>query len=637
MDNVVKNELDEKIICSTTDSIEVLSLPIRAHNALRRAHISTIGDLLKFSEVEDRLFGVRNLGEKGVSEILKQLEKVKLLDKPLSPPPPKHMDRPWTGEVPIIIDLGPPTIPRHEVVQWQKIALAKQLEAGTLHPQLLFDGYTLSEIVNVHSHTDGIYEILLKVLTAPVNVSQELERLLDKLTERELNILISRNGFERQTLETVASAIGVTRERVRQIEQYSKQKVATSILANPLYRIRSAILFADNQELSFDSWAELLLRSGLLGDWTISRFVEHDRIEMMTALIRLSDDSVLGIELPSSFSLIFRTKASGKSSISAKTLYLLESIPPETNRLISRHYRHSGAVSVAWLSEQDEIPFDGKQIRTILVAQGYFEIHEDWYMSADHRPESRGRKDVFHNSLIKMTQYCGPLEIRDIYFGIEHTLVKTNFPVPSQQALANILPNYCYTCEENLWYCDEDEFEELNTGERIIWEIIHRYNGVAHHSELMQAIIESPLSSPSLHATLRRSPLFDNFEKSLYKVRGSNPTASTVQRARKAAERVPVNLSVTRDTHGNIKLEANLGILAIAHGTILSDRLPNLSGSWKCSWGYGNITEMRVTEKEIRGLAKILNHLGCEVGDRIELIFNVFDRSVYVQMAGSST
>ena len=630
------NHITEQIVCSVTDDIKVLGLSVRAHNALKRAGVCRIGELMEISEKEDQLLAFRNIGEKAVTEILKQLERVKLLDEPL-PESPTQMDYPWTAEVPILIDLGPPTIARYEVVQWQKIMLARQLEAGTLHPQLSIDGFTFEEILDVHSHTDGIYEILLQILAAPASLSQELERLLNTLNEREVKILVDRYGFKRQTLETVASAIGVTRERVRQIEQNAKRKLADAIQGNPLFRIRSAIEFADNADMSFDSWARFLLRNGLLGHWANSGFFEYDQIEMMIALCRLTDDSVLGFEFPRSLDFMLRAKAKGKADASAKTLYLLESIPPETSRLISKHYRHSGAVSVAWLSQRDGIPFDSEQIRTILLAQDFFEIHEDWYMSAGHRPASRHKKDVFHNSLIKMTQYCGPLEVRDIYFGLEHTLVKTNFPVPSQHALEYILPYYYFTFAENRWYCDRDAFEELNTGERIIWVTIQSCGGVAHHSELMQAIIDSPLSAPSLHATLRRSPLFNNFEKGLYKVRGSNPTASIVQRAREAAERVPVNLSVTRDSYGNIRVEANLGILAVANGTILSDSLPNLAGNWHCRWCETDTSEVRVTRNEIRGLLRAFRHLECQAGDRIELVFNVFDRIVFVQMAGAST
>ena len=167
--------MDEKIICATTDSIERLSLSVRVHNALKRAKIWDVGEVMVLSE--DQLFAVRNLGEKGVAEIRERLSKVELLDQPSSTHRNESLHE-WTEEPQILIDLGPPNIRRHEVVAWQQMMLSKQIEARLLHPQLQIDGYTLTELIDVHSYTSGLYEILLKILTAPVSISQELEHLL---------------------------------------------------------------------------------------------------------------------------------------------------------------------------------------------------------------------------------------------------------------------------------------------------------------------------------------------------------------------------------------------------------------------------------------------------------------------------
>ena len=225
----------------------------------------------------------------------------------------------------------------------------------------------------------------------------------------------------------------------------------------------------------------------------------------------------------------------------------------------------------------------------------------------------------------------GPLGIQDIYFGIEHTLVKSEFPKPPVPVLESVLRLFSYSYNSGAWYWDGNKDEELNNGENIIMRTLGEHDGVAHHAQLAAAIVDSPLSFPSLHATLRRSPLFDNFEHSLYKLRGSNPSAEAIQRARECGTKIPVDLEYEHDLDGNIILQANIGTMAIGNGTLLSEHLPNLAGEWSHAEADGEQSTVRVTDNEIRGLRKILQSLGCQVGDRVVMTFATDTRMVSVK------
>ena len=317
----------------------------------------------------------------------------------------------------------------------------------------------------------------------------------------------------------------------------------------------------------------------------------------------------------------------------------LDRFTNEIERLVKRHLRYSGAVALEWLANQDAIDFRKSDLRLILESKGYFGVDENWYISFEYVPGSLEKNSVLHRSLLKMFQYCGPLHIQDIYFGIEHTLIKMEFPKPPINILKEILIQYRYTFEDGLWYWDGVADEELNNGEKIILHTIRENNGVAHHSELAQAIVDSKLSFPSLHATLRRSPIFeklDHLGRGLYKLRGSQPSLEAIERARSASERIPVNLHVSYDMFGNIIIEASLGILAIGTGTIMSERLPSLEGIWECTLDNEDIYEITVTENEVRGLSHILEYLCCEVGDRIRMMCNTDTRQVAVLLIEES-
>lgn len=59
------------------------------------------------------------------------------------------------------------------------------------------------------------------------SLSKEIEELLDELTDRERQILKMRYGFEGepQTLEEIGTKLGLSRERIRQIEKKAKNKL----------------------------------------------------------------------------------------------------------------------------------------------------------------------------------------------------------------------------------------------------------------------------------------------------------------------------------------------------------------------------------------------------------------------------
>jgi RNA polymerase sigma factor (sigma-70 family) len=65
--------------------------------------------------------------------------------------------------------------------------------------------------------------------------AQELERLLDDLTERERTVVRGRFGFDgsEQTLREIAGPLGVSAERVRQIEEHALDKLRAATAAQP--------------------------------------------------------------------------------------------------------------------------------------------------------------------------------------------------------------------------------------------------------------------------------------------------------------------------------------------------------------------------------------------------------------------
>lgn len=615
------------------DSIKTLGFSIRVRNALLRAGIETIGQLL-YDHDRDALWDVRNLGEKGIAEIERKLESIHI-----------HRGRSQYSETsaipfspqndnPLFLEWGPPQVAVHEVIAWQQASLSRQLKAGLLHPEVEIDGEIVGSLVaNKNVYSKDLYLKLAKILSSHTNVTQELEDILSALPPRELEIIRLRFGFNPNTLQSVAEEIGVTRERVRQLQKQGLARIAPVISTRPMLRARSALRFGDDLELSYEDWSGNLLATGLVGQWTNKKLAQYDPFELMVAMLESTD---FAIALPLSLQYILQLRRKGKIATPARFMHSSNAVRAGERRLILRHLRHSGAIGIEWLTEDNRITSGRDSLLQWLEAQGFIEVSASWFMSLsdEYMPRSVSKFNVFHGAMFKMSTFCGPLNLRDIYFGLEHTLVKTEFPVPPVGVLPSILENYGYTLEEGLWCWNGDMDEALNRGEQVILQAITSGKGVAHHNELGQGILASELSYPTLHGTLRRSPLFDKFEHSLYKLRGTQPDQAQIERARRSVSQVRVDLKHGFDMYGNIVVQANLGPLAVGHGTITSENLPNLSGVWELVTGGQDGSEVVVTDNEIRGLRTAFQLIDCQVGDRITMKFNADTRLITVSLFG---
>ncbi|MCY4147252.1 MAG: hypothetical protein OXE95_05115 [Chloroflexi bacterium] len=619
-------------IYSEDDSIKSLGFSVRVQNALLRSYIETIGQLV-YGHEKGELWNIRNLGEKGIAEIDCKLANIDVarfnsLSRsqdvlPFSP----------IGENLPFFNWGPPQVPVHEVVAGLQSAISKQLNAGLLHPDIAIYGEAIGSLVKERNlYSKDLYLKLSKVLSSHLNVTQELEALLSPLPSRELDIIRQRHGFSQNTLEIIATQIGVTRERVRQLEKNALNRVVPIAKNRLLIRFQSALLFADDLDISYENWSQKLLETGLLGVWTDERFTDIDPIEMMVALCQAIRYERNDLEFPHYLEVIIRLHKEGMSAVPARDHFALQRISPEEKRFFRRHKRHSGAVSVDWLAESEHINLTRTDLIAFLEALEYKELSDGWYfnVSDGDLPGTRGKDNVFHNTIIKLSTFCGPVSVNDIYFGLEHALERPGFPVPPPCVLEKVLAQGGYTVEDGLWYWQGDENRELSRGEEVILEAIQANDGVAHHSQLASAILAGGMSYASIAGTLKRSPLFDNFEHSLYKLRASNAPIDSILRAHEAVADIPLNLETSFDVDGNIIVSANLSSFSLGHGTVTSSHLPTIVGSWFWTSEEGEEIDVTATSDKISGLRAAMQSLECQVGDRIALAFNVDNRQVSI-------
>ena len=634
--------------------IEQMNLSEHSFNALRRVGIKTVGEVLHLIQ-SISLKTIREIGAKCILEIMEILTQGKILHDSEARWLSSSM---WKGLTVKILNDSEVEIKRRQaeipdrVVRWQSELVDKQLSKGLLHEDAIIAERSikewLSEIKTIENNR--VYEVLGTILGSSLNICEEIELLLNSTPiQYRMTILLSMYGFETKTLAKTGEELGLSRERVRQIRNELKDKV-TSIInlkTKPdLLRMQSALFIARDLDLdiTYEQWAQRIRSSGLVGDWKSKDFVGTDTVEAMVAICNLlADCKIHWLQIPENLQYAMQLAAEGKPNAPAKIPQIHDTLPNKVKRLISRHSKFSGSVYTTWLSQEMEMELE--EVTDILQGLGYRALSKGWFIP---NPSHISYSDVFHGCLRKMFQYCGRLSIDDICAGIRHGISRSGssvpaylagkgtdrsvFPVPPPDVMAEILGVTGYQCDDELYYWADSYDENLSKGEIIIMNCLEKTGPVLHHTELIQAFIESDLSVPSLHATLQRTPLFHTIEFGLYKLRGKEVTYQDIERAKAAGKPQPLRPEIEYDTEGNIIVSVTLSAIAVGSGTIFCERFPDLSGAdWKCHVNGEEAGELSAVENEFRRLKKPFELLNCQPGERVKFTFNTWERTVEIE------
>ena len=645
------------ILISLKDSIEALNLTTDSLRALARADIRTVENLLQFVELGD-LQTVREIGTQCILEIANMLPLMKIQDNPeVASWTPSDVWR-WLVSK-ILRDSEVESIARRNeiperVVEWQLQFVSKQLSRGLLHEDAEIAGKSIREWGEATETTESnqAYQVLSTILSGSINICEEIEHFLSYFPGQNcMAILLFRYGPEPKTLRQTGVELGVSRERVRQLENEIKNKTISisSLKSKPaLLRMQSALLIAGDLglDITYENWTQRVRSSGLVGDWTIQDYAGTDPVEAMIAVRNLLNDSKISwLRMPKNLQYAIELATSGTPNIPAKILHARDVLPDEVRRLINRHAKFSGGVHDRWLSQ--EIGMELDEVQDILHGLGYKVIFDGWFIP---NPSQISYREVFHRCMHKMLQYCVQLNIDNICAGIRHGVSRSGFsepeylaskdvdrsrsmfPVPPPDVMVEILRIYGYQLQDELYYWDGEIDEKLNAGETIIINCLKVVGPVLHHSELALAFIESDLSLPTLHATLNGSPLFDKISSGLYKLRGREVTLQDIERAKAAAEPQLLQPEIEYHVSGNITVSFTLSTMAAGSGTVFCEQFPNLNGTWRCYVNGEEAEELHATENEFRHLRKSFELLNCKPGDRLKFIFNMWKRTVAIEL-----
>lgn len=615
---------------SADEPITILEFDKRCRNALTRAGIRTVADLVEAKD-SGSLQKVYGIGDKHRNEIAAKLSQIEIVHSQ-QPPQPTRLSNATSSNNPHQDSFA------SRVVTWQKNLIRKQIDADLLHADVIVSQKPLSYWMSadISQNHLQLYSTYSTVLSASLNICDELTQLLAGMPSNYVTVLQSRYGSNKKTLQDTGDEIGLTRERVRQIGLQVHEKVFTKShqLQNATCRIQTGLLIAKAMGLSlkYDVWIDLIKTSGLVGHWPDATLTEFSPIELLIAVCEIAGEKHHHLRLPDNLRYAVQLATSGNPEMPAKIAKIIDTLPRITRRLVERHNRFSGAVDTKWLAM--ELKLDVSGVIDILLALGFRQVKGNWFVQERNIQNSDlNHHEVFHNAVQKMSLYCGPLSVDEICSGIRLATSRTHFPSPPPDVMDEILRDYGYKNEEGYFYWDGETDAELSKTEAVIYDCIKRNGAVVHHSELVQAFLESALSMPALHKGLAHSPLFDKVGTGLYRLRGTPYNYADIERAKSIAERTPVDLEVTYYRNGNIDVSVCLGILAVATGVVLCEQFPNLEGEWQCYANDKQFRNLSATQSEFRHLRDVFEELDCQIGDRVTLTFNTFDRTVNLRKA----
>lgn len=620
---------------SAQDSIDALQLNIRVQRSLIRSGIKTIEDLTNAIDM-GKIQTIHGLGDKGLDEISIRLSQV-TVSRPNIVTERSSSENTISPSIPVT---EPKFMSLNQVLDLQKKIIAKYISIGLLHQDAIISGKSIRQWIEIGEISGSNHEQIVRVfglvLEESFNLSEELCLIFEGMSPNHINILIGRYGYAKKTLEIIGKENGVTRERVRQIGVKLERDMDMIIRLLPNFlRIQSALLIAGDMgsDITFNKWKDVIISSGLLGRQKIRLDVSIDPFEATYAICNLVSDTIQELVIPDNLLNAIQLALAGQSNAPARITQIRQKLPKEMRKIILRHSKFSGAIDAKWLSQETKTDF--VKMQEIVQALGFVPIQDNWYAQPNERiNDDISHHHVFHQALRKMFQYCGPLPIEEACSAIRHAVSRTSYPTPPPPVMREILLLNGYKLEDNLFFWEGKFDAKLPSSETLILECVRKKGGVVHHAELAQTFLDNGLSFPSLHATLRRSTLFQRIETGLYKLRGSTITSQDIARAESAGEWTSVNPEVSYKRSGHIEVQATLGILAIATGVILSKQLPNLSGEWQCHIGNQEFRTLTAIESEFRGLGKAFKALGCQVGDRVKFTFDTFSRAVSVEKTG---
>jgi RNA polymerase sigma factor (sigma-70 family) len=442
----------------------------------------------------------------------------------------------------------------------------------------------------------------LKRATKHDCIDEEIEYVVSSLNERERTILAGRYKTDSPlTLEAIGQQLGITRERVRQIQAKVQRKLVTRIKQSTFLYSTAAlyILKTQGEDASLANWTKQLVDDGFLKDTKY--------LDMFIAVARATNSREL--VLPEEFTQSLETH------ISKRILAATKSVVAKARKMC----RNCGAVRALSLVDEKASEEDVEQI---LRLNHFAELHPGWWTrdTGESVPERVGAKVI---------TYCGPVSPATMRYALRRHLSRFQLPSPPSKVLAKLLEQKgSFIFNNGLIQLAKvlNKKPSLTGPEKVFLNMVLEDGPIVSFEAVHHALLEAGLSTGSVTSVLKYSPIVHKVSVALYSLLGAKYDEIDVQEAQAQLTRISADSTLKVRSDGVIEFETNAGTWLEYGGVLSSGPARALKGDWRLIISSTESGQLVVDGYFIRGLSQVSKSLSITPGDRIRIEFNTWTR-----------
>lgn len=575
-------------------SIETLNLTKRTYHALVRSGVFTVSKLKGYLH-DGKLERIRHIGPKSLEEISNALAEL-----------PKYH--------PLDDQEEPNSSKRHASEQ------ANDIEKEILKDEGL-----------------DIREQSVKVDSLPISWAEMVQSYFEGEKSNYIHVLISRFGFKPKKMEEIAIELGVTRERVRQIQESVAlrflrflQFPSTGFSNSTIFLNQIQKIFLDyGESLSLVTFKKLLQKENLLGQFSKTfmseRLEEVDLLETLICWLNLLTNKRYTLQ-PLVFPVDIRDLVrSGAASI--KDRASLSKISPKDRRKINRKVLFTGGITIKETIKI--ISTDEKIAVLVLESLNLQKKDQEWFSFKNIDKDNN--KIPLKVAGLKMLTVTPEIDISSFHDGLRRHASRFYPSIAPMHVIEQILPILGFRVKDSKVSSQLTTKGILSQSEKSLISAIRKNGGIASFLEIAEEFFIQKLSLPAVSVTLKRSPIVEKVDEGLYKLRGTDIIWQQIETAKNRQKRFSQDDEVTHGLDGVVRMKFTVNSYAFLTGVVGANSINELSGSWSVVHDDKTFGEAKIDDVYLWGLNKLFKKLDVEMGDRLELALNTWNRTLSVE------
>ncbi len=603
--------------------IETLKLSRRTKHLLLRTRIITVGDLKMFIQ-HNNLLQIRQIGENSVNEINNVLDAYKDFssqgeEKEIS------SNQPFIpGEVVNKIAIDSVNLPKSILNPLKRIGIKTIGDLGNTPESVIRNinrigpksfavvKQILADVLSDPSNY--IIEEPAKVEKEQLNWAQLVQSYFESEKETYVFVMLSRYGVKPKTLEVIASELGVTRERVRQIQEaavirflnYMRLEAGATELLGKV----SGILSFYGKDLSLKKFRETLKKEDILGEFSPSfvseRISKVDPFEALICWLTLLTNSKYSLE-PVVFPIDINALINFKN-VSINDFEILENISSKIRKKIKRKMYFTGGINI---KDAIAILSANEKIATLVLQDLNFrKLDKFWYVLKTYDANEDGTKIPLRGAGLKILAATPEVELSVFCDGLRRHISRFYSSLAPNEVIVYTLKVLGFDVDTNGQVSTKLSLNNnFSRSEKSIISIMTKNDGVASFLEIAEEFFLHNLSLPAVSVTLKRSPIVEKVDEGLYKLRGAKISWQQIETAKKRQKSFSQDDEIIHGLDGIVRVRLTVNNYAYLTGVVGSYNIIGLTGSWPIVSNNEFFGDARMDESYLWGLSKIFKKL----------------------------